>query len=231
MKNELSAQAQALLEGARRAGGPSLERRAHLTASVMTATGGGPAPGAPGGSALKLFGGWAVAGLVAVGGLTLLLRQDTHEVAASRPALSAAQPPAAPALAEPAAPEVAAREDPAPVPAPVPARRVRPVAPPGVAPVAVAAPEEEPDELTSLDLSLAALDDGRAQDALHLARRARVRFPEGAVRAELTLAEVLALCALGQHAEASAVAGAMPAVDLTSLVSEKLQRSCVGSVP
>lgn len=82
-------------------------------------------------------------------------------------------------------------------------------------------------EVTALGAALEALEAHDAEQARVLARQARLQFPNGTLRPELTLIEIEALCLLNRDAEAVELMNAMPAADRTPLVLEKLRNTCV----
>ncbi|MCU0696355.1 MAG: hypothetical protein MUC96_07495 [Myxococcaceae bacterium] len=82
-------------------------------------------------------------------------------------------------------------------------------------------------EVTALATAMEALDTKDFAQALRIARTTRRAHPTGALRPELTLLEVEALCGLSRVDEAQDVLDAMPQVDRTALVQERLRRTCV----
>ncbi len=83
-------------------------------------------------------------------------------------------------------------------------------------------------EVAALGSAMEALDSGRFLEALDTARSARLAYPRGVLRPELTLVEIESLCALNRRADALAVAADIPSADRSPLVVQKLGRSCVG---
>jgi len=81
--------------------------------------------------------------------------------------------------------------------------------------------------VTALGAALEALEEGRPQEALQAARTARLAAPRGALRPELTVIEIEALCALQRPSEAAALAASMVESDRTPLVVQRLRRTCV----
>ncbi|MCA3016809.1 MAG: hypothetical protein INH41_30870 [Myxococcaceae bacterium] len=83
--------------------------------------------------------------------------------------------------------------------------------------------------MLALSSALEALEAQRWSEALTIARRTRRAHPTGALRPELTVIEIEALCGLKSLTEAQDVADAMPRADQTPLALERLRRSCVSS--
>jgi hypothetical protein len=111
-----------------------------------------------------------------------------------------------------------------------PNARARTAEPPTERPSSRAGPADSTAaEVTALSAAMEALDAKDFTQALDLARTARRAHPTGALRPELTLLEVEALCGLSRVDEAQDVADAMPPVDRTALVRERLRRSCVST--
>jgi hypothetical protein len=165
-----------------------------------------------------------------------------------------AAPSAAPAV--PAEPVVVARagdERPpaAPTPTPTPARAPKPnaaspeierpapaaetppvfEAPPAAAPEPLARGVEEDstaEEVRALSQATEALRARDFERARTLARGARMRFPRGVLRAELTLVEIEALCGLQRTDDARSLADTLTSGDRTALVVDRLGRSCAG---
>jgi thioredoxin-like negative regulator of GroEL len=79
----------------------------------------------------------------------------------------------------------------------------------------------------ALATAMEALDAKDFAQALDVARTTRRAHPTGALRPELTLLEVEALCGLSRVDEAQDVVDAMPLVDRTALVQERPRRTCV----
>lgn len=131
--------------------------------------------------------------------------------------------PAPGATAPAPAPDVAVAESPLPAPPPPPLEPSTPaIAPP---PVLDADTEAQ---ATALRLALDALDELRPFDALYHARTTRNAHPRGAMRLELLLVEIDALCALDRELEARELAARIPANERTQPIRNKLRRSCVG---
>ena len=256
MNDELSRNARTLLDAARHQGGPTTAQKAKLTAAVMTATAGTAAAmttgaAATGTSVLKLIGAGLLATFVGVSGTVLLKKASEPPrapaptvVARSVPTTVVAPPPVspeqpsvepqpivveeAPAVAAPAPPI-----QPAPIAAPRPLQADRSPAEPATPEVAAAAPTSHatpPDttaaEVTALGAALEAIEEGRPLEALQTARTARRAAPNGALRPELTVIEIEALCALQRQDEASELAASMPESDRTPLVAQRLRRTC-----
>lgn len=253
MNDELSKNARALLDTARRQGGPTTAQKAKLTVAVMTATSSAAAAMATGAAAtgtsvLKLLGAGLVATIVGVSG-TVLVKKSAEPPRAPTPTVvpRRANPVATPQPVSPEQPSVEPQpivEDEAPTVA-APAPKVQP--PPTAAPrppppspaepatpdLPAAAPMTHPTpsdttaaEVTALGAALEALEEGRALEALQTARTARRAAPNGALRPELTVIEIEALCALQRQPEASELATSMPESDRTPLVVQRLRRTC-----
>jgi hypothetical protein len=229
--SELSTSARELLDGARRAGGPSPERRAQVTAVVMasvtaatvagataaataTAAGSGsvgaaggvsvaPTVAAPVAAHAVVGGGFAAAKLVGVGVLAVITGA-AGTVVVNRVAATSTK-------------NTVAHVE----PARSPARQLAPL----VAAVPVT-PTASTEDIAALSAALEALDAQRPAEALTLVRTALARSSAGPLRPELSAAHVLALCALGRVDEARAVASAMPSQDQTALVRARLGNSC-----
>jgi hypothetical protein len=132
-----------------------------------------------------------------------------------------------------------------PLPEPAPTVRAAPIAappPPRIEPTAVepmtpaasapnpvrhaALPDTTAAEVTALGAALEGIEEGRPLEALEAARSARRAAPNGALRPELTVVEIEALCALHREAEAAELAASMPERDRTPLVVQRLRRTC-----
>ncbi len=83
-------------------------------------------------------------------------------------------------------------------------------------------------EVAALGSAMEALDAGRFLEALQTARSARLTYPRGVLRPELTLVEIESLCALKRTDDALVVAAELLSADRSPLVVQKLGRSCVG---
>lgn len=257
MNDELSKNARALLDTARRQGGPTTAQKAKLTVAVMTATASTAAAmtsgaAATGTSVLKLLGAGLIATIVGVSS-TVLVKKASEPPRAPAPAVVARSVPTTVVTPLPVAPEppsvepqpLVVEEAPA-VAAPAPTVQSAPIAaprPPQPSPEEPATPEvpEVPAavparhatpsdttaaEITALGAALEALEEGRPLEALQTARTARRAAPNGALRPELTVIEIEALCALQRQDEASELAASMPQSDRTPLVVERLRRTC-----
>lgn len=255
MNDELSKNARTLLDAARRQGGPTTAQKAKLTVAVMTATASTAAAmttgaAATGTSLLKLVGAGLIATFVGVSGTVLVKKlaeppalvasspsQSVHQpVAPPRPVVPASRAPeAAPVVVEaPAEPEPARPSRAPPLAAPLPPRAERLPAEPATPEVPLRQPslhtvptDTTAAEVTALGAALEALEEGRPLEALQAARTARLAAPNGALRPELTVIEIEALCALQRQPEASELAASMPQSDRTPLVTQRLRRTCV----
>jgi hypothetical protein len=256
MNDELSKNARALLDAARPQGGPTRAQKAKLTVAVMTATASTAAAmttgaAATGTSMLKLLGAGLIATIVGVSS-TVLVKKASEPPRAPAPAVVArnvpttvvAPPPVSPEQpsVEPQpivveeAPAVAAPTptvQPAPVAAPRPPQAERSPAEPATPEVPAPTPavhatpsDTTAAEVTALGAALEALEEGRPLEALETARTARRAAPHGALRPELTVIEIEALCALQRQPEASELAASMPESDRSALVVQRLRRTC-----
>jgi hypothetical protein len=102
-----------------------------------------------------------------------------------------------------------------------------PVAPPDVAPRAVA-PSPLEAETRALGLALADLREGRASSALSALDAQRARFPNGALVEERAEARIKALCALGRAEEARDNAARFLVEYPRSLLAGRVRASCGG---
>ena len=256
MNDELSKNARALLDTARRQGGPTTAQKAKLTVAVMTATAGTAAAmttsaAATGTSVAKLLGAGLLATIVGVSG-TVLVKKASEPPRAPAPTIVAPSVPTPVAAPQPVAaeePSVEPQPDvveevpavaaptptvqPAPIAAPRPLQAERSPAEPATPEVPAAAPTRHatpPDttaaEVTALGAALEAIEEGRPLEALQTARTARRAAPNGALRPELTVIEIEALCALQRQDEAVELAASMPESDRTPLVVQRLRRTC-----
>jgi hypothetical protein len=257
MNDELSRNARTLLDAARHQGGPTTAQKAKLTVAVMTATAGTAAAmttsaAATGTSVAKLVGAGLIATLVGISGTVLVktvrapARAHPPAVVMQRSASPVVAPP--PVVAEPPSPVAppivveATRPLPdpeptihaAPIAAPLPPRiepsPVEPTTPAVPAPVPVrhaTPPDTTAAEVLALGVALEALEEGRPLEALEAARTARRAAPNGALRPELTVVEIEALCALHREAEGAELSASMPESDRTPLVVQRLRRSCL----
>lgn len=256
MNDELSKNARALLDTARRQGGPTTAQKAKLTVAVMTATAGTAAAmttsaAATGTSVLKLLGAGLLATIVGVSSTVLVKKASEPPrapaptvVVRSMPTAVIAPPPFSPEqpsvepqqIAVEAVPPVTAPTpmvQPAPVAAPRPPQVERSPVEPATPEVPAAAPtrhvtpsDTTAAEVTALGAALEAIEEGRPLEALQTARTARRAAPNGALRPELTVIEIEALCALQRQEEASELASSMPESDRTPLVVQRLRRTC-----
>jgi hypothetical protein len=189
-------------------------------AAAAGAVGAGTKLGGSGlGSLLSVFALGAAAG-VGVSTSSAVVRTffEKPAPAAVAPALPlpAARPPVAPA----ASPEAPPLELPAPAAAPV-------LPPQASGPVASSA--AEPTLGPEVELVIAAkreLTLGRPFQALALVERLAREFPNGALREERILLEVLALCAVGQVEQARRLARDFAANSPRSPLLPRLERSC-----
>ncbi len=223
-----------------------------MTATAGTAAAMTSGAAATGTSALKLLGAGLIATIVGVSG-TVLVKKAGEEprrapaptvVVRSVPNTIAAPPPVSPeppsvepqpivVEAAPPAVEPVPTLRPPPIAAPPPTRVERSPAEPATpeVPAAVPARNATPSdttaaEVTALGAALEALEEGRPLEALSAARTARRAAPNGALRPELTVVEIEALCALQRQEEASELAASMPESDRTPLVVQRLRRTC-----
>lgn len=257
MNDELSKNARALLDAARPQGGPTRAQRAKLTVAVMTATASTAAAmttgaAATGTSLVKLVGAGIIATIVGVSG-TVLVKKAAQPPQAPAPTVVTQRVPKTVTAPPPVSPEppsvepqpiVVGEPPPAiePVPTPRPAPLVAPLPPraerspaepatpevPAAVPVRHATPSDTTAaEVTALGAALEAIEEGRPLEALQTARTARRAAPNGALRPELTVIEIEALCALQRQPEASELAASMPDSDRTPLVVQRLRRTCV----
>ncbi len=251
MNDELSRNARTLLDAARHQGGPTTAQKAKLTVAVMTATAGTAAAmttgaAATGTSVLKLLGAGLLATFVGVSG-TVLLKKASEPPRAPAPTVVARSVPTTVVAPPPVSPEQPSVEpqpivvdeapaptvQPAPVAAPRPLQAERSPAEPATPEVPAPAPTRHATpsdttaaEVTALGAALEAIEEGRPLEALQTARTARRAAPNGALRPELTVIEIEALCALQRKEEASELAASMPESDRTSLVVQRLRRTC-----
>jgi hypothetical protein len=150
----------------------------------------------------------------------------------------------APLDVEPRAPVVSPRPPSrAPVP-PVVKTEPQPVAPEGTPDVPEARPappvQRQPQQpvvdstaaqVAALSAAVEALERHQPELARVTARDARLADRSGVLVPELMVVEITALCDLGQHEEAQALARQMTATEQTPLVRGKLGRTCVGRGP
>ncbi|MDP1918774.1 MAG: hypothetical protein Q8L14_21175 [Myxococcales bacterium] len=223
-----------------------------MTATASTAAAMTTGAAATGTSVLKLLGAGLIATIVGVSS-TVLVKKASEPPRAPAPtvvARSVPNPVAAPPPVSPEPPSVEpqsivveeAPEVAAPAPTVQPAA-IGPPRPPQAAPAEPTTPEvpEVPAavparhatpsdttaaEVTALGAALEALEEGRPLEALQTARTARRAAPHGALRPELTVIEIEALCALQRQPEASELAASMPESDRTPLVVQRLRRTC-----
>ena len=224
-----------------------------MTATAGTAAAMTTGAAATGTSLVKLVGAGVIATILGVSGTVLVKKAATPLPAPVTVPAAGVVRPVEPPRARAPAPQQAVAEPivgeatPAPVQqparaAPPPRVTERPLALPDVEPVAESATPElagrlppsrsvpsdtTAAEVTALGGALEALEEGRPADALQMARTARLAAPNGALRPELTVIEVEALCALQRKAEASELAASMPQSDRSPLVVQRLKRTCV----
>lgn len=257
MKNDdLSEAARDLLDGAKKAPGPGRARKARVTAALMATVGSSALATAGVGTTLKLIGAGLLAGVVGVSGTMLVIKElrrphpEAVTVVQSRSPRVVPTAPSVPSLSpeperEPTrTPSVQIASPPTPAEQPrvvrsPPARPLAPLPTPPTLDLARPSPNSSApakaggprgtadDEVTALGAALDAMEAERPAEALIIVRRAREHNPNGVLRPELALAEVLALCALSHVDEARAAAEGIPDVDKTPLVLERLRGSCV----
>jgi hypothetical protein len=216
------------------AGATGAANAAASAAAAGAAAGAGTKLGGAGlGGLLSMFALGAAAG-VGVSTSTLVVRHYFERpvpavVASSAPALAPAPKTPANAVALPVEPAAAVVGELAPpgeavAPAPVP---LAPGEQPAAAPSAI-----EPTLGPEVELVIAAkreLTLGRPSQALLLVERLAAEFPNGALREERRLLEVLSLCALGRVEQARREAHDFAALTPRSPLLPRLEQSCGGA--
>jgi hypothetical protein len=258
MNDELSKDARTLLDAARQQGGPTTAQKARLTAAVMTATASTAAAmttgTATGTSLVKMVGAGLIATIVGVSGTVLVKRiagapptrtatvsteSGRRTVEAPLPIATQEQPaPKSELVVQKTSPLLEPAREPRPpqvpshsaiqVEAGSPTESTTPEVPVRLSGRHTSGTDTTAAEVAALGSALEALEQGRALEAYEGARTARRSAPNGALRPELTVVEVEALCALQRQTEASELVASMPEVDRTPFVMQRLKRTCVG---